>query len=445
MHHHALGSAAAGLLDSTGRLPQALQSADASPVAAATRLPTLAALPATAAAAASPTALALGLALVARAWNRRRGSTLLRGELQQKQRRLALGRLQRQASTLEVTAPPVEAAYQRSLFSDVLEVKVPKQLDTFLNLLKAGDYTLLGKEDWKAIVASGDVDLHPFILPLGTRGEGDDLEVCGLMIRAPRGAYLAPDKYQVVSQKPRVSKNIQLIALDVDQYIKKLAEEATFRQEKQDLPIIEVVKDVYDVQFKGDSKTALDKWLLLEVGAFPEIYMNLAREHLENGDPRSALCCADTMREKFGDWAFCHAFVSAMLRDNYGKEGFEDRGVEAQQTAQMCLTSGYPLYTLEDGGDSLSELLAFAEVPKLPDIDSLRVFYLKRVVDDQRSAVRTGNISLGCAALGKAQALLDAVSCGHKSFNGVREEIAELYEEVPNCEPLVEMIYHFKQ
>lgn len=386
--------------------------------------------------------MSLGLALAARTWNRRRNA-LLRG-LPRQQRRLAAARLQCQASTLEVAAPPVEAEYQRSLFPDVLEVKAPKQFDTFLNLLQASAFTLLGKGDWKAIAASGDVDLHPFVLPLGTRGDGDDLEVCGLMIRTPRGSHLAPDKYQVVLQKPRVSKNIQLTAMDIDQYIKRRAEEATFRSEKQDLPIIEITKDVYDVRFQGKEKTALDKWLLVEVGPFPDVYKNLAREHLENGDPRSALVCADTMREKFGDWAFVHAFVSGMLRENYGKEGFEDRGLEANHTAQMCFTSGYPLWTLEDGGDSLSELLTFAQVPKLADISSLKVFYLKRVTDEQRAAVRTGNMSLGCAALAKAQALLDAVCCGHKSYNGIREEIAELYEEVPGCEPLVEMLYYLK-
>jgi len=48
-------------------------------------------------------------------------------------------------------------------------------------------------------------------------------------------------------------------------------------------------------------------------------------------------------------------------------------------------------------------------MPKLGSVDDLRVFYLRRATDDQRAAVRTGSLSLGCATLAKAQALMDAV------------------------------------
>ncbi|CAJ1440166.1 unnamed protein product, partial [Effrenium voratum] len=114
-------------------------------------------------------------------------------------------------------------------------------------------------------------------------------------------------------------------------YIVKEAEEATFRREKQDVPIIEATKDVYDVRFEGNDRTALDKWLLLEVGGFPDVYKNLAMDHINSGDAMTGLVIADTMRETFGfTWAFPHAYVSTLLNTYFnGKKEMEDRQIEA--------------------------------------------------------------------------------------------------------------------
>lgn len=239
-----------------------------------------------------------------------------------------------------------------------------------------------------------------------------------------------------------------LMSLDIPKYIAKRSEEANFSNSKSDLPVIEATKDAYEVKFKGTDRTALDKWLLLEVGAFPDVYKNLAMEHLDAGDHKTGLVIADTMRDAFGTiWGFPHAFVTRVMRENMHKFEFmsakgdvETRDLEADHSAQRCFTVGYPLWTLEEEGDSIEELLLEAKMPRLSNLDDLRVFYLKRAADDQRASVRTGNISLGCAAVAKAQALMDAVCCGHKSYKGIRQELIELYDEVPGCEPLVELI-----
>jgi len=347
-------------------------------------------------------------------------------------------------TAFEVSPSKVKAL--QSLLKDVLEVKPPQKLETFLQVLQASGYTILGEEnDWREIGG----DLHPFLLPIATKGDfDDDLEVLGLLIRTPNGKQLRPDEWQVVTQQPRKTKVVKLIALDIGRFIVKQAEEATFRNEKQDLPIIEITRDVYDVRFKGEDRNALDKWLLLEVGAFPDVYKNLALEHVSNGDAMTGLVIADTMRETFGyTWAFPHAFVSELLNTHFnGKKEMENRTIEGNHVAQQCFTSGYPLWTLEDDSEeTLNGLLGAAQMPQLGSISSLRVFYLKRSTDDQRRAVRTGSISEGCVAVSKAQALMDAVVCGHQSYNGIRDELNMLYEEVPGCEPLSAMIMHFKR
>ncbi|CAK9018026.1 Uncharacterized protein SCF082_LOCUS13909 [Durusdinium trenchii] len=347
---------------------------------------------------------------------------------------------------VEVSPAKVEAL--KKLIKNALEVrKQPQQLETFLRVVQASGYNLLDldKDDWREIGG----DLHPFLLPLATKGSfDDDLEVLGLLIRAPNGKELSPDEWQVVRQKPRKSKVVELLADDVGRYIVKRAEEANFQKKKQDLQIIEATKDVYDVRFKGEDQTALDKWLLLEVGAFPDVYKHLAMEHINNDDAMTGLVIADTMRETFGyTWAFPHAYVSTLLNTFFdGKKETEDRTIEGNHVAQQCFTAGYPLWTLEDDSEeTLNRLISYAQMPQLGSIASLRVFYLKRSTDDQRSAVRTGRVSEGCVALAKGQALMDAVICGHKSYNGIRQELCDIYEEVPGCDPLCNLIQYFKQ
>lgn len=353
--------------------------------------------------------------------------------------------------SVKVAPEKVEAA--KTLFSDVLGVRVPSQLDIFFAVLQGTGYTVFAKDEWRKIRG----DLHPFLLPMAYRGgleeDDEDLEVIGLLIRTPNGAALAPDQYQVVNQFARKSFKMTLLSLDIMKYIAKRSEEANFRNSKMDQPVIEATKVSYEVKFQGSDSVALDKWLLLEVGAFPDVYKNLALNHLEAGDHKTGLVIADTMRDAFGtQWGFPHAFVTRVLRDNSDNFAFKDaqgemqtRDLEADHSAQRCFQTAYPLWTLEEGGDSIEKLLTEAKMPRLSNRDDLRVFYLKRAADDQRAAVRTGNISLGCAAVAKAQALMDAVCVGHKSFNTIRQELTELYDEVPGCEPLMEMIAYFKQ
>lgn len=337
-------------------------------------------------------------------------------------------------------------AYVNEMFKKVLEVrKAPSKLEVFLTVVQNSGYSILGRDEWKLIGG----EMHPFFMPLAVKGDYDEnLEVLGFLVRQPNGAPLEPEMYQVVSQKPRRSNVVHLVATDCEKYIMKRAEEATFENDKKDLPIIEATKDVYEVRFKGTDRNALDRWLLLNVGAFPDVYENLIEEHIQDGDAKTGLVIADTMRDTFGSaWAFPHAICCRILRKHFPfcKAELENRDIEADHCAVRCFTTGLPLWTLEQDGDTLYDLLCEAKMANLGSVDSLRVFYLKRVTDEQRAAVRTGSISTGQATMAKAQALMDAVCCGHKTYTAIRPELRDLYEEVPGLDPLVNMISYYEQ
>lgn len=337
----------------------------------------------------------------------------------------------------------------KAMLKDVLEVDVPTILDVFLGVAQFSGFNILGPGEWKKIGG----DLLPLVLPIATRGNfDDDLEVLGFLIRTPNGAKLDPEDYQVVVQRPRKSKFVDLVSLDMNRYIKKRAEEAFFRKSKQDEPIIELTKTMYSVRFSGKDRTALDKWLLAEIGAFPDVYKNLALEHITVfNDPKTGLIIADTMRDKFGaSWAFAHVFLGNVLKEYFGnvewtnKEGEKKtRLQEAVHSFRCAFQGGFPLWSMDVGTPDLAQLLYEAQLPTIGSLESLRVFFMKRSADDQRSAVRTGTISLGCAAVAKAQALMDAAVCTGGTYRGVRKQMRDFYEEVPGCEPLVNMIDYF--
>jgi len=330
--------------------------------------------------------------------------------------------------------------FQFATFSKQNE-KVPKKLETFLNVLQADGYTILGEDEWKDLG-----DLHPFLMPVATSGDGDTIDVVGLSLRTPNGQKLRPDDYQVVTQKSRKTWKLSLMAVSMEKWISKRAEEANFNRQEKDEGVVEAVKDTYDFKFTGASRNALDKFLLLQVGAFPDIYRQLAQERIDAGDAKSGLVIADSMRDAFGtQWAFPHSYICKILRTHFdGKEasGDVDRGMEADHSAERCFKTGYPLWSLAEE-DDLEDLLKEANMPRLNNVADLRVFYLKRVTDDQRAAVKVGDLSDGCATVAKAQALMDAVCCGHKSYSGIRQELHDMYDEVPGCEPLVDMIRYF--
>jgi hypothetical protein len=283
-------------------------------------------------------------------------------------------------------------------------------------------------------------------MPIATRGEGDDLETIGLLVRGVQGGKIPPEEFLVVSQKAKKTLRVKYVAPDMEKYIARRAEELNFEQEEKDTGVLEMVKDAYDMQFTGQDRNALNKWLLLKIGAFPDVYEQLKQEHIENGDYKSALVISDAVRDAFGtSWSFPHSDMCKMLRRYFDGEKVGDdinREEEADHSAVRCFKTGYPLWTLAED-DDLADLLLEAKMPKMKDINDARVFFLGRVVDDQRAAVRTGELSLGCAALAKAQALMDAVNCGHKSYKAVRAELRDLYSEIPGCEPVEDMISYY--
>lgn len=340
--------------------------------------------------------------------------------------------------TAQAQVPEEKVKFYKNFFANVLDVKVPAKLEVLLAVLEGSGYTVLAEDEWGLIKG----DLHPFVIPLARKGDFDDdanFEVAGLMMRSATGAKLRPDEYHVVRQCPRVSQRVALMSMEADAYIMKRAEEAHFRKEVQDLPVIEATKDVYDVRFKGSDRDALDKWLLLEVGPFPDVYMNLAQSHLNKEDPKTALVIADTMRDTFGTtWGFAHAFVGQLLKDHFkAQEEVEDRDMEATHCIQRCFTTNLPLWTLMDENGSVEDLLSEADVPAITDMEALRWFYTKRSTDDQRRAVRTFSITESSATLAKAQALMDTSCCGGKTFKELRPQLRDLYEEVPGTDELV--------
>jgi hypothetical protein len=162
----------------------------------------------------------------------------------------------------------------------------------------------------------------------------------------------------------------------------------------------------------------LERFLLIHVGPFPDVYEGLARFHLAKGDEQSGLVTCERAARVFPGWGRAHVFHANVLSEL-------GRPAEARDAARFGLQM--PLWTL--GGREAVQSLA--RVAGYVDESSLGKIY-RRLFEDRRE----GEIAEGKApaqvALDRAAYLLDfGIAEGIKSAwdDEIREELSELYRE----------------
>ena len=80
----------------------------------------------------------------------------------------------------------------------------------------------------------------------------------------------------------------------------------------------------------------VDKYVLLKVGPFPDLYQNMARQHFAKGDEQSALIAAEAANGKLHGFASTFRFYARLL------SSLPNRHEEARDAARMCLRLPLP-------------------------------------------------------------------------------------------------------
>lgn len=174
----------------------------------------------------------------------------------------------------------------------------------------------------------------------------------------------------------------------------------------------------------------VDKYVLLRVGPFPDIYESLALGHKERGDESSSLISAEAANNKISGFASNFLFYARLLNS------FPNREEEARDAARMCLRMPLPsigssdeefkevavLGQIADESDSMTEVMA-----KLQSMYEKMREHEKEQEKDPRSQ---SSMTPEQAAIEEANYLLDVVALTGGSWSEVRPKIAEIYKSV---------------
>lgn len=272
-------------------------------------------------------------------------------------------------------------------------------------------------------------DLHPFLIPLCV-DEANNTPVGLLRWPTPPADFDLP----VVRATRRYDGfQLELLARSAKDYIARTMATADASGNSE---WFEQIMELGDLEAdaiykKGDvdaSGFGLEKFLVLRIGPFPDVYEGLAEFHAARGDSQSALITMERACQAFPGWARSHCYHARLLSRL-------NRPLEARDAARFSLQM--PLWTMNDNVQEIAELAGYQDPSSLPKI------YRGLAEDERKGEIHEGK-KPEQVALDRAAFLLDSVvarSISESStWRSVREELALRYKEarMPEIARLVE-------
>lgn len=176
------------------------------------------------------------------------------------------------------------------------------------------------------------------------------------------------------------------------------------------------------------SRYGVDKYILLRVAPFPDLYERMATQHAARGDEQSALIAAEACNRKLPGFASTFKFQAKLLTS------FPNREEEARDVARMCLRM--PLPTIGMSREDFREVAVLAQLAdKDESIDEamakLRDMYekIRQHVQEENPAARQG-MTPEQAAFEEANYLLDTVALTGGKWCDIRTQLGEIYRSV---------------
>mmetsp|Transcript_5088 Transcript_5088/g.15224 ORF Transcript_5088/g.15224 Transcript_5088/m.15224 type:complete len:328 (+) Transcript_5088:102-1085(+) len=295
-----------------------------------------------------------------------------------------------------VCASAVSTAEHAEFLRDCARVRVPQYLESLLRALEAKNEKIVDP-------ASRD-SFHPFFIPVS---EGDNGQVTGFL-RWPT----PPETMEIpIVRMTRGDMGVTLLANSSEAFVKRYLAELDSASTEPGFQVPDELK--LKRGSVNDLGMGLERYVVLKVGPFPDIYEGLSRFHELKGDVQSSLICAERSGVAFPGWGRGHAFHSRLLQ-RIGRDA------ESKDAAKYALQ--LPLWTL---GDSLTEISTIAGYQ---DPSSLTKIFKRLAEDERLDEIKQGKPAEQ-VALDRAAYLLDYVYAeGKNTWESVRSHLADLYE-----------------
>jgi len=303
-------------------------------------------------------------------------------------------------------------------------------------------------EDTPELVASimgmtEHADLHPHLYPLAKS------KSTGNFICALRRAYAndASNLYENSSKSPwpiveakMGGPGMRMIALNSEHLMRRIVCECDFEGKRNELI------DLYNedlgkgmIQDKGLDQPyeigsveklgyGVDKFVLLRVGPFPDIYKTLALDHAKRGDESSSLIAAEAANGKISGFASTFLFYASLL------DTFPNRSEETRDAARMCLRMPLPSIGLDV--KEFRDVGIYGQMAEESDTDQevfakLQIMYEKmreHETDDPLAA--NNDMTPEQKAMEDANYLIDTAVLTGANWSEMRPKLAEIYKSV---------------
>lgn len=293
--------------------------------------------------------------------------------------------------------------------SKIAKAERPPYLDALV-------YAVTSNSKAEAMSPSARANLHPFLIPLAYDNESK--RTTGLLRwpTPPEGMPLP------VVTGTAEDPCLTLLSPSAKAYAERALAEADSIGNEERRDAIRAASSLAFAYQNGDSEKSglgLERFLIISVGGFPDVYEGLAQFHLAKGDEPSALVTCEAAARAQAGWGRAHAFHANILKQ-LGRE------LEARDAARFCLQ--LPLWTI----GSVEKVREMGEIAGYQDSQSLGKIY-RRLYEDGRAEEIADGKPAAQVALDRAAWLLD-VCVAEQEWTGegwedARERLAELYDE----------------
>jgi hypothetical protein len=268
-------------------------------------------------------------------------------------------------------------------------------------------------------------DLHPYLFPIAQSKSTGNL-ICAY--RNPTTEESDKNHPWPIVESKLGGPGMQLLSLNSEHIMRRIVCENEKLADIYNEGLGQgMLKDSLDIPYEKGSVEKLgygvDKYVLLRVGPFPDLYQEMARNHRQNNDEQSSLIAAEAANSKLSGFASTFRFYSRLL------SSFPNREEESRDAARMCLR--LPLPTIGINLHEFEEVAILAKVCDESD-PSQALSKLKEMYELMKSVEDVDNPQNNKApvqkAIEEADDIINMAVLTGKSWLEIRPELAEKFQ-----------------
>lgn len=168
----------------------------------------------------------------------------------------------------------------------------------------------------------------------------------------------------------------------------------------------------------------VDKYVLLRVGPFPDLYERMARQHFARGDEASALIAAETANGKLSGFGSTFRFYARLL------SSFPHRQEETRDAARMCLRLPLPTIGMSVADfEEVAMLGKMADESDAPEIALLKLRDMYKLMQGVEEDEASGKTPVQ-HVLDQANNLINDTVLTGKEWSSIRPKLGELFRSI---------------